>query len=289
MTTLELVQGSYSAEISRTNPTCLLFIIDQSGSMQDPFGTGEVPSQKASGVSDAINNLVRNIVIRSAKSEGVRDYFHVGVIGYGQKVGSAFGGQIMGRDLVPISEISDKPVRIDERTKKVPDGAGGLVDQTVKMPIWFDPIANGGTPMCQAMNYAKGVLINWLNQYPNCYPPTVIHITDGESTDGDPTSIMKEITSLSSTDGNVVLYNLHLSSNPNAQSVTFADSEISLPDEYSQMLFNTASPLSPAMRNIARSEYNLNVSDGARGFVLNADLTMVIMALEIGTRPSNLR
>jgi hypothetical protein len=289
MSLVEILPISYSAEISRTNPTCFLFVIDQSGSMEDKFGSGEIQPKKSDGVADAINNLLRNVVIRCAKSEGVRDYFHVGVIGYGNKVGSAFSGQISGKDLVPISEISDKPVRIDERTKKVSDGAGGLVDQSIKMPVWFDPIANGGTPMCQAMNYAKGVISNWLAQYPNCYPPTVIHITDGESTDGDPTSIMNEITSLSSSDGNVILYNLHLSSNKNAKSITFADSEIGLPDEYSKLLFNAASSLSPTMRSIANNEYALNISDAARGFVLNADLTMIIMALEIGTRPSNLR
>jgi hypothetical protein len=30
---------SYSAEISRDNPTCLLFVIDQSGSMSDKMAT----------------------------------------------------------------------------------------------------------------------------------------------------------------------------------------------------------------------------------------------------------
>ena len=30
----------YTAEISRANPTCFLFLIDQSGSMADPFGGG---------------------------------------------------------------------------------------------------------------------------------------------------------------------------------------------------------------------------------------------------------
>ena len=47
----------YSAEISRTNPSCLLFLIDQSGSMEDPFG-GEASRQKAEGVADAINRLI---------------------------------------------------------------------------------------------------------------------------------------------------------------------------------------------------------------------------------------
>src|SRR2546425_3263556 len=125
----------YSAEISRNNPSCFLFLIDQSGSMADNF-SGEVAKKKADGVADAINKLLQNLCIKCAKEEGVRDYFHVGVIGYGAHVQPAFGGMLAGRELVPISEIALNPARIEVRTKKVSDGAGGLVDQSVKFPVW---------------------------------------------------------------------------------------------------------------------------------------------------------
>src|SRR5947208_1975411 len=120
----------YAAEISRANPSCFLFLIDQSGSMADSFP--DKPMRKADGVADAINRLLQNLVIRCAKEEGVRDYFHVGVIGYGAHVGPAFSGPLAGRELVPISEIGNMPARVEERTKKVDDGAGGLVDQTIR-------------------------------------------------------------------------------------------------------------------------------------------------------------
>ncbi|HEY8743319.1 MAG TPA: VWA domain-containing protein, partial [Chloroflexota bacterium] len=92
----------YVAEISRLHPTCLLFLIDQSGSMEDPFGgdavpdtgggAGSGPGSKAQSVADALNRLLSTLVIRATKAEGVRHYFDVGVIGYGRKVGSAFEG-----------------------------------------------------------------------------------------------------------------------------------------------------------------------------------------------------
>ncbi len=62
-----------------------------------------------------------------------------------------------------------------------------------------------------------------------------------------------------------------------------------LPDQYSEMLFKAASKLTPFMVDIAKKEYNLNVSENSKGFVLNGDLALIITALEIGTRPSNLR
>ena len=104
----------YSAEISRSDPSCFLFIIDQSGSMSDPFGA----SSKAGSVSDAINRLLQNLIIKCAKSEGIRDYYHVGVIGYGASVGPAFGGVLAGKELVPISEIADNPSRLEKRSEE---------------------------------------------------------------------------------------------------------------------------------------------------------------------------
>jgi hypothetical protein len=277
----------YIAEISRTNPSCLLFLIDQSGSMQDPFGGGESRKKKADGVADAINRLLQNLVIKCAKSEGIRDYYHVGVIGYGTTVGSAFIGALSGKELVPISDIATMPARIDERTKKVDDGAGGLVDQTVRFPIWFDPLANGGTPMCQALAHAKNILSDWLAKHTECFPPIVINITDGESTDGDPSSAANAMKSLSVNDGPVLLFNVHISSQSTTP-IEFPNSDLELPDQYAQLLFQNSSLLPDYMRGIAQQE-EIPVTDGARGFVFNGDMVSVIRFLDIGTRPSNLR
>ncbi len=277
---------SYTAEISRTNPACFLFLIDQSGSMADSF-PGE-KRKKSQGVADALNRMLQNLVIRCAKEEGVRDYFQVGVIGYGHTVGPAFVGPLAGRDLVPISEIGTTPARVEDRIKKVDDGVGGLMDQSIRFPIWFDPIENGGTPMCQALEQARLLLKEWVGQNPNSFPPVVIHITDGESTDGDPKTAMSSLAKLETDDGNVQLFNIHISSNPLATPITFPDSAESLPDDYARKLFNGASVLTPSMRLAAR-EQGFTVSELSRGFVLNADLILIIQALDIGTRPSNLR
>ncbi len=279
---------SYTAEISRDNPSCFLFLIDQSASMEDEISMGEETQQLAQGVADCINRWLQELSIKCAKSEGVRNYYNIGVIGYGKDVGPSFLGSIAGRELIPISEIADNPARLDERTKKVPDGAGGLVEQSIRIPVWFDPVAKGGTPMCRAAGEAKRVLESWIAEHPDSFPPTVIHITDGESTDGNPTDRLNALTSLSTSDGNVMLFNIHLSANPNATAVSFSDSPDDLPDAYSKMLFETASPLTPAMRGLAK-EHSFDTSEGSRCFVLNADLVLLVQAIDIGTRPSNVQ
>ncbi len=278
----------YVAEISRSNPSCFLFLIDQSGSMREPFGASATNKNKANGVADAINRLLQNLVIKCAKSEGIRDYYYVGVIGYGGKgVAPAFSGALNGRELVPISEIGNNPARVEQRSKKMEDGMGGIIEQSVKFPIWFDPLAEGGTPMCGALNKGTNILVKWLTTHPNCFPPIVINISDGESTDGDPFQLASDLMSLTSTDGEVLLFNLHISSSSHAP-VEFPETEDNLPDDHAKMLFNMSSHLPEYMRRIIGSE-GLDVSFNTRGFVFNADLVSVIRFLDIGTRPSNLR
>ncbi len=248
----------YIAEISADNPSCFLFLIYQSTSMAEEVSAGDATIAKAAGVSDTMNRWLSELSIKCAKSEGVRDYYHVGVVGYGKKVGPCLAGSSDGNELIPISHIADNPARIDER-------------DNIRMPVWFDAVADGGTPMCRATSQAGEIVQHWLDAHPDCFPPIVIHVTDGEATDGD-----------------VLLFNIHLSANPDAQPVCFPDSPDNLPDEYSKMLWETASPLSPTMRALAK-EYGIKTTDDSRGFVLNADMVMLVQAIDIGTRPANLR
>src|ERR1700675_3674897 len=97
---------AWTAELTRTNPTCFLFLIDQSSSMAEPFGA-QPEKTKADGVADGINRLLQNLVLKCAKSDGIRDYFHVGVIGYGGRVVWALGGNLAGQKLVPISVLAN--------------------------------------------------------------------------------------------------------------------------------------------------------------------------------------
>lgn len=240
----------YTAEVSRAHPSCFLFLIDRSGSMSDPFGGGAEGKSKADGVADAINRLLQNLVIKCAKSEGVRDYYHVGVLGYGAEIGPAFSGALAGQELVPISHVADQPARVEDRVRKVDDGAGGLVDQTIKFPIWFDPVAHGGTPMCQALDRARQMMSDWVGQHPDSYPPIVINITDGEATDGDPRPNAEALRQLATSDGNALLFNCHLSS-ARATPVLFPESAAGLPDPYAEQLFEMSSILPSRLREAA--------------------------------------
>jgi hypothetical protein len=215
----------------------------------------------------------------------VHRYFQVGIIGYGATVGPALSGSLAGEPLVWIDEIEQNPLRVEEITKKVQDGAGGLVETTAKFPVWFDPAANNGTPMRQAFQQAHAILQDWVVDHPSSHPPVVINITDGASTDGDPSPIAEQIRNLSTDDGNILLLNLHLSAS-HARPKAFPDSVEELPDPYAEMLFQMSSELPGSMREMA-FEYGYRISHTSRGFIFNATDVDAIQFLDIGTRPSN--
>ena len=278
----------YSAEISRKNPGCFLFLVDQSYSMQDPFGGSESSNSKSQELAIIINRSLLTLVGRCSKDEGIRRYFQVGFVGYGASVGPALGGDLAGRDLVWIDELAEHPLRVEDRRQKISDGMGGLVEVTNQFYIWVDPVASNGTPMCRALWQAHAILETWVAQHPEAFPPVVINISDGESTDGDPQPPSEAIRELTTADGNVLLLNLHLSSLRGVPTLHFPNAEDSLPDDYARLLFRMSSTL-PAYMSNAAHEKGFLLSDGARGFVFNAHIADVIEFLEIGTRPSNMR
>ena len=54
---------SYSADISRSNPACFLFLIDQSGSMTQALA-GQPGQRKMDQAADAINRILDTMVQR---------------------------------------------------------------------------------------------------------------------------------------------------------------------------------------------------------------------------------
>lgn len=286
----------YSAEISREQPTAFLFLLDRSASMQDPFGgaeqTGDAAPSKARVLADTVNRLLQNLVLRCAKEDGVRDYFHVGVIGYGERVQRLIQPTDTceaGTGLVPISHIADRPRRMEQRVKQVSDGDGGTVEDRVKVPVWFDPEAKNGTPMCQALDLGAQAVRDWIDRYPSGFPPVVLNVTDGEATDGEPLRYAQQLREFATDDGEALLFNVHLSESEEPPVELPSDrAELPSEDEYAETLFEMSSRLPFSMRSAAEQE-GYRVDLDTRGFVFNADPTALVAFLEIGTRPSNLR
>ena len=272
-------QGTYHAEISRQNPACLIFLIDQSGSMEEPIagGTGE---KKKQVVADAINRLLYNTVLRCSKEDGVRPYFDIGVWSYD---GTGGVKPAFNADLSSIAQIAEQPRRMETRKRRMPDGMGGVYEDEFQLPIWFDAVAQGNTPMNAAFNAVIAPLRAWVNQHATSFPPIIINLTDGAYTDQSPAATVSELMRLGTSDGRTLVFNCHISQTPGI-AVTFpSDGQAAGFTGLARELYELSSLLPEPMRRQAQAK-GYQLENGARGYVYNADLVTMIDFLDIGTR-----
>ncbi len=245
----------YVKEVSRANPGCIIFLLDQSFSMTD--GLAGSPRPKIEVLATAINRFLGDLIIQCEKGEEKpRNYFDVAVIGYTSDkvtgetaiIKSLLPPSPRGGDVASIVDLYDNP--LDKQT--VQEEKSGQLVETV-FPIWYNPPPPeqmAGTPMCKAMEYCHQIASNWCFEHPASFPPMVIHMTDGESTDGDPETAAANLRALETNDGNLLLFNCHLSSSP-ALGVLFPSSETELPDDYAKMLFRLSSTIPERLRVMA--------------------------------------
>ena len=281
---------TYTADISRNSPGCFLFLVDQSRSMSDSLG-GEPDSTKMDGAADALNRVLDAISQRCSQGMDIRDYFHVGIITYttdnagNTQLETPLPGTTPEQPFLSISQVVDA-AEVEERQVKESDGAGGIVEVTRKFPVWLRPRAGWGTPMCAALTAASTALSDWTAQHQDSYPPMLINITDGEAGDGDPVAWSQHIMELETNDGNVLVYNVHLSE-MSAAPVQYPsdESEVTI-DEYARQMFRMSSVFPDSVVEMA-SSMGLPVTQGSRGYVYNADVVSLVQFLDIGTRAAS--
>ncbi len=265
---------TYEAEISRRSPGLFIFLLDQSRSMSRKIaGSGR---SKAMEASDAINKQLNEVISRCTKSEGIRPYFDIGIIGYGYKSGEAKG--LISDKPISITELEKHILKMEKRTEVID---GEAIE--IEFPIWFEPVASYDTPMKRALGIAKQWVEEWVGEHKSSFPPVIINIGDGGSTDGDPVAISEELMDMGTDDGKVLMWNCHLSEKEE-RPISFPKVELELPeDKHARTLYQMSSEIPEPMVAIAKEEFS-NVEDGCRAYVFNASLEELIKLLDIGTR-----
>ena len=141
---------------------------------------------KAEAVAGITNDLLFELVERARRSDGIRDYYDIAVIGYSgdDEVRSLLPD---GEELVPVSALAarEMPVRTEVIEHRLPDGSIAL--REIPAPSWIEPQAAGQTPMCEALRRVRDIAAEWTARAANAesFPPVVFNITDGEATDCD--------------------------------------------------------------------------------------------------------
>jgi len=282
----------YTQEISRARKACFLFLLDQSYSMEEPLANST--SRKCDELIKAINGWLQNMTICASGSEGIKDWFDIGVMGYRTDQDAnailepAFLGPLAGRPFASIAEIGNNPARIDSVTALLPDEeTGEIIEMPAQMPVWVDAKAEGGTPMCNMLHMAFEMIEGWISSHPDSFPPVVINITDGESQDGDPIPYAEALKELATSNGNAMLFNCHLSATAADRFMFPANGEI-LPDDLARVLFQMSSVI-PEPLYLRANKEGFELQPNARGMVFNADMVALIKFLDLGTRKMNLR
>lgn len=262
---------------SSATPGYIIFLVDQSGSMSEPYPQNE---NKAKFTATVINRTINELININSAGVKVKDRVFISIIGYGGSGGSSVD-EIRSDYL---SKFADTPIRVESGKQKVSDGNGGLIEIDVQNPIFVEPVANGLTPMGTAFETAKKLIESWVSSKPENPAPVVINISDGlpcpAGEDTKATQIAKEIMQISTNDGNPLVFNAHIGDSTNKCICSATISE--LPDEQAKFLFEISSTVPESYKEAAKKQ-ELSVQNNSRGFVSNADPETFIKFINFGS------
>jgi Mg-chelatase subunit ChlD len=274
---------TYTQAWGGSRPGCLIFLLDQSGSMADPFGSAQAGAgqRKCDMVATVLNGFLNELIVANtvALRDGtteVRSRAEVAVLGYeGVTVEPALQGELAGRSFVSLPELQMNPLDIEYRKRTEIDDIGQEIAITVPFPVWVKAKAGAGTPMCMALREACALAREWASQHPDSYPPVIINVTDGVASDGDLSGVVDDIDEITTHDGAALLFNVHITDLPYAP-VVYPASTQELPDDpYAHLLFSLSSEIPAASRNLLQSLIGRDLGSAARGMIFNGDAASV--------------
>lgn len=283
----------YTAQITRNTPTAFIFLVDHSVSMKKLTSLYGEEMTMAEAAARIVNSQINELVLRCVKMGDTRHYYDIAVVGYGEKAYSGWQGELEGRDFVSPEELKNHPYTKIVTRKEVRTRNGVQVKE-IEQVQWVSAKHNGSwTHYHEAFDYAKNLLDEWMKEHheKDCYPPTIIHITDGEFNHATREEVMQkanELKAMFTNDGNVILFNIHFTADLDANSVACPISKDEMGGKaYAEALFDMSSLLPERYnQDIARC---LNDTRLGRHVAMgvNADATTLIKLMDIGT-PTNI-
>ncbi|MDD3201030.1 MAG: DarT ssDNA thymidine ADP-ribosyltransferase family protein [Bacteroidales bacterium] len=284
----------YTSQITRNTPTAFIFLVDQSMSMKYMTTFNGEKMTLAEAVAQVVNNQINELVLRCVKASEVRHYYDIALIGYGTEAYSGWSGELEGRGFVTPQELKDNPfkrvlVREEKRTRK------GIEEKEVEKVQWLEARYDGKwTHLHKAFAMARDILSEWMLEHhdKDCYPPTIINITDGEfngRSKANMLQIANELKSMFTNDGNVLLFNIHLNSKVENKIVFPVTTDELRKSEHGKALFAMSSLL-PLRYNTDISKVRQDIFKSDKRHVamaVNVDASTLIQLMDIGT-PTNI-
>ena len=253
---------SYTAMVSQLRPTAVIFIVDHSDSMSR---STEIAGQKFDYMSEAValivNRQIEDLLSICYEDGEIKDLIHIAVIGYGSTSYCAWDGELAGRGFVTPTEL------LEYKQRHAADGRP-----------WIQPRDDGDGSNCgSAFALAYTMLEEWMSsrksQY--FYPPTVVHITDGDITSDQLLPFLQQaekIKNLSSGDGKVMVWNVNIAPNKMSELILPSGVQLGALSHYGLGLYEASSILPEPM--IATVSPLKNISDGLAHRALGVNVSM---------------
>jgi len=268
----------YQQKLQTKNPGCIIFMVDQSGSMTTAHPKTEY--SLAYAAKRATDVTITEILHACVKNAETMPRVWIGAYGYSTMNQDDVKWIIKGKQydtadhagLINIVDLAD----IEDEYYE-PESELYIVD-------YVEESGNGGTPMGKAFDEVLTLVENFAQNHPNAHPPIIINISDGEPTDmslADMEAKAQALRSIATTDGETLLWNIHVSAtDPNP--IICPDAGTKMPDAYADAMLASASSIPDSHRAIAKAK-NIDLGETAKCCVYNADSDTLIKMLSFAS------
>lgn len=266
---------------SSATPGLLIILVDQSGSMMNTYCDGDSRTEFSAKV---INRVINTIIKKNFNKDKPKNRCFISVIGYGLEVKELCSGFL--------EDLYNNPIRVENKTQKVSDGNGGLVETTVNQPVWIEPITKDvWTNMRDGFKMAKQLVEDWISDKPECPAPVIINISDGvpyydrlsiETCIKETTEVAKQIMNIHNADGNVLIFNAEIGDGGHKIITPSSESEVMSAGAPAQFLYDISSVIPDGYKDAARKN-ELDIKPGSRGCIFNADAVELIKLIDFGS------
>tara|TARA_B100000003_G_C10913382_1_gene364163 strand:- start:942 stop:1778 length:837 start_codon:yes stop_codon:yes gene_type:complete len=268
----------YTQNLQTKNPGCIIFMVDQSGSMAaaDP----KTQHSLAFTAKRATDLTISEIVAACIKQGVVMPRVWIGAYGYSTQYPNNVKWIIKGKqydtaDHAGLISIVD----LEETDNEYYDDNNELF-----INDYAEEAANGGTPMGSAFDEVLSLVENFAQNHSSAHPPIVINISDGEPTDmslADMEAKAQALRGITTTDGDALLWNIHVSAaDPNP--IVCPDAGTKMPDAYADAMLASASAMPDAHKTNAAAR-GIQVGETAKCCVYNADANTLVQMLSFAS------
>ncbi len=283
----------YNAQITRNNPALITLLVDRSGSMADTIQYEGEKVPKSEVVTKIINSLIDELLYRCRKGSDHQNYFDIGIFGYhSDSVYSLLDFVDPGKKFFSVTELVNSVVKKRSTVKRRIDSKGDYFSFSSDTNWWTEAYSGGNTPTYTALKTVYCDITEWIKKHDRteCFPPIMIHISDGEPSDSSEEMLLNiadKIRSIETNNGNLIFLNVHLASY-DGESIIFPESEKEIEQAHknAKLLYHMSSDMPVQFHDDIAAMKNTKITNKdakIKGVVYNASVVDLIKVLSVGT------